>query len=335
MSVRLTIKDIAREFNVHHSTVSRALKNDKRVKEETRKKIVEYAKAHGYRINMNALQLRDGIRTVIAIIVPNINHQFFSNIISTVTNLAYKKGYVVTIFQTNENFDQEEKIINTVIQNNVAGVIASVSMETESSFHFAELKKYKIPLILFDRVCDDLNVSKVLINNAEVLGEAVNLLVNKGYKRIAHITGTKKVNVFRERQNGYANAILFNKLTYNRTIVINKGFSIEDGKISINELFTEKEKPDAIICDSFTLMTGVIIKLRELKVKFPDEIGLISFGDSPSMEVINPAITAIVQPEEEVAVEAFNLLLEKIESKNENLTQSITVSATIIERNSC
>ncbi len=191
MHKRITIKDIAKELNLHHSTVSRALRNDPRIKLETQKKIVDYADENGYYVNMSALHLRGMIKNVIAIIVPNINHRFFSEIISNLTNIANENGFVMSIFQSNESLVEEKKIIKTIIKNNYAGVIASLSMETKNGLHFMELSKYHIPLVLFDRVCD-INVSKVVVDNFGIISKAVNLLCQKGYKRIAYISGPEK-----------------------------------------------------------------------------------------------------------------------------------------------
>ena len=141
---------------MHHSTVSRALRNDTIVKEETRKKVTEFARKYGYQVNMSALHLRGSIKNTIAVLVPNISHNFFSNIVSVITNMAYTRGYIVSVFQSNESARQEEEIINTLIQNNVAGVIASIAMETTNSAHFELLKKYRIPLVFFDRQHDRL-----------------------------------------------------------------------------------------------------------------------------------------------------------------------------------
>ena len=321
-------------MNIHHSTVSRALRDDKRVKPETKKKIVEYAKIHGYQVNMSALHLRGSIRNVIAIIVPNISHQFFSNIISQITNLANKNGYVVSIFQSNENYLQEKEIIDTIIQNNVAGVIASVSMETVNGEHFKELVKYRIPLVFFDRVCD-IDVPKVTVNNYEIMMQAVDLVIRKGYRRIVHVTGTSSLNVFRERQRGYSDAIKLNKLTYHQVYQVKKSFTIDDGKKAAGHLFSGGERPDAVLCDSYNLLLGIIAHLDEIGIEVPRDVGLLGFGENPAMEVIKPKITAIVQPDAEVAKWTYKILEEKMNNGNENVNESIMLPSKIIERDSC
>jgi LacI family transcriptional regulator len=331
--MRITIKDIARELNLHHSTVSRALRNDTSVKPETKEKVVEYAKTHGYQINMSALQLRGGKRNVIAVLVPNINHNFFSNIVSIITNLAFNNGYVVSVFQSNEKYLQEKKIIETLIQNNVAGVIASVSMETVDSEHLKLLNNYRIPLVLFDRICTDINVPKVMVNNFEIVEEAVRILIKKGCKRIAHITGTNNVNVFRDRQSGYMSAILKHNLDFIKSIIIDSDFTVEEGKKATEQLFNEKVKPDALVCDSHFLTLGAIFKLRELGFSIPNDVAVVGFSDNPYVEATGSEIISIVQPDEAIANAAFKLIMKRIEHVDSGMTESLTFSASIIENN--
>jgi LacI family transcriptional regulator len=332
---RLTIKDIAKELHVHHSTVSRALRGDPKVHARTSKRITEYANIHGYQVNMNALQLRGNVKNVIAVIVPNINHQFFSNIVSTIANLAYEKGFIVSVLQSNENYEHEKALIKTVIQNNVAGVIASVSMETQSPEHFNLLKNFRIPLVLFDRICDGIDASKVLVNNAEIVTEAAIYLANKGRKRIAHISGPSSVSVFRDRQAGYYHGIEKSGLSFKRSSIINHGFTIEDGKAAVDFLFAPDVKPDALICDSYILLIGVLRKLRELQIRVPEDIAIIAFSDNPSVDVLSPAITSIDQPDKEIAKVAFDLLMKRIDGMDIDKTGNITIAAKITERFSC
>ena len=164
MNKRITIKDIARELNIHHSTVSRALRNDPRVNEKTRDLVLAFAQEHEYQTNMNAVQLRGTGNNAIALIVPNINHSFFSDIVSKLTNLAYEKGYVISVFQSNEEYLQEKEIINTIIQHNFAGVIVSIAKDTVNSDrhrgYIAAIQKheleYKNPIVVTEEFKFDL-----------------------------------------------------------------------------------------------------------------------------------------------------------------------------------
>jgi LacI family transcriptional regulator len=316
---------------MHHSTVSRALRNDKSVKQETREKVNFFARANGYQINISALQLRGGSKNMIAVLVPNIHHNFFSNVVSIITNLAFVDGYIVSVFQSNEKYLQEKEIIKTLIRNNVAGVIASVSMETVDSEHFKKLKNYRIPLVFFDRVCTDVNVPKVLVNNFEVVADAVSILVKKGYKRIALISGANQINVFRERQSGYLSSVQKNKLGYEKIVIIDSGFTIDEGRKATELLFKDELKPDALIFDSHFLTLGALLKLRELNINIPEDVGIVGFSDNPYVEVMSSSVISIVQPDDAIAYSAYLLLRKKMDNIDDENTETLTFSARIIE----
>lgn len=336
MQKRITIKDIAKELNVHHSTVSRALRNDPRVNEATRDLVLACAQKHEYQTNLNAVQLRGTLNNTIALIVPNINHTFFSDIVSQLTNLAYKKGFIISVFQSNENYEQEVGIVNTIIKQNYAGVIVSISKNTTDSKHFNLLKNFRIPLVFFDRVCIDIKTPKVLVNNYDVTFEATEYLIEKGYRNIAHLTGPAHINVFNDRQNGYLDAITKHKLIFKKQIIINEDFSVEIGKQIFIELMSGIKKPDAIISSSNLLALGLAIQAREMSLNIPHDLALIAFGDPLSAMIMQPQLTTIMQPENEIAALSFDLL-EKMINKEIAIGEEYTkvVNATIEYRESC
>jgi len=336
MKKRITIKDIARELNVHHSTVSRALRNDPCVNEKTRDQVLAYAREHDYQTNMNAVQLRGTRNNAIALIVPNINHTFFSDIVSQLTNMAYQKGYVISVFQTNEKYQLEKEIVNTIIQHNFAGVIVSKAKDTIDKQHFMTMNKFGIPLVFFDRICDDMQTPRVIINNFEITSEATELLIKKGYRNIAHLTGTTTNNVFRDRQRGYEFAIEKYKMDYRQSVVIEDDFSVEVGKTVLTALMELPQKPDAIISSSVHITIGIMLEARKNNIRIPEDLGLITFGSLLSSEIIVPQITYIDQPETEIAQLSFDLL-EKMMSHEIQIGELVekTVHAKIILKESC
>lgn len=336
MKKRITIKDIARELNIHHSTVSRALRNDPRVNVTTRDQVLSYAREHEYQTNMSALQLRGVSNNAIALIVPNINHSFFSDIVSKLTNLAYAKGYVISVFQTNEKCALEKEIINTIIQHNFAGVIVSIAKDTTNSEHFELLAKFGIPLVFFDRVCDDVVTPKVIVNNLEITREATSYLLGKGYRKIVHLTGTKAINVFRDRQCGYLEALEVAGISYRRPIEIEADFSIAVGQELFRTLWNSGERPDAVISSSVHLTAGIITEARKYGLRIPEEFGLITFGSNLTTQIIEPAVSYIAQPEAEIAEITFELLEKMINHEtglNENELR--TAEATLVIQESC
>jgi len=336
MKKRITIKDIAKELNVHHSTVSRALRNDPRVNEKTRDLVLAYALKHEYQTNMNAVQLRGSSNNTIALIVPNINHSFFSDIVSQLTNIAYQKGYILSVFQSNEDFEQEIDIVNTIIKQSYAGVIASISKNTTNSKHFRLLNTFGIPLVFFDRVCDDISTPKVLVNNREITRQATEYLIEKGYKRIAHLTGPLHINVFSDRQKGYAEALAKHAMSYQRQLILDKEFTVDLGKDCLKELLNEAEKPDAIISSSILLTMGIAVQAREISLNIPGDIALIGFGNHLSSLIMQPQLTSIYQSEKEIAEISFDLLDQMI-TKEIPLGEDCTkvVKGKIVFRESC
>ncbi len=311
--MRITIKDIARRLNVHHSTVSRALRMDPSIKHETGEMIRSYAAQEDYHINLNALKLRGSLRNMIALIVPNINHRFFSNIINYLTDLANEDNYVLSIYQSNENFDRECSLIEKLIQQDVAGVIASVSDKTRSGEHFRALNRVRIPLVFFDRVLYDVNASRVTANNREIVESLVSELIRRGRKRIAHVSGPDHINVFGDRNLGYKNGVKNHGVRYEKQVIIEEEFNLESGRKAATEIFSDEVIPDAVISTSFFLSMGITGHLGEKNLKIPDEVEVAGFGDKLFNSLLHPGIISIEQPEEEMASTVFQLLLDQIE----------------------
>ena len=321
MEKRITIKDIAKALNIHHSTVSRALSDDFRIKEETKKRVKAYAEANGYVQNVNALSFREGVRNVIALIVPNVHHRFFSNVISYITDYAKSEGFIIAVFQSNESIEEEREIIMNIVQNNFAGVIASLSMETKDVSHFEKLAAYHIPLVLFDRVCDGLNVSKVVANSQETLFNVTTHLIKKGYNKICYLGGLQTLSLFQERSQGYKDAMNAAGLPF-CFHEVDAEFSKETG-----ERYTHiamQTGSNAILCDSYNMALGVHFELKRLGYSIPKDVALVSFGNDLSASVLSPSMSLIVQPETNYAKCVFELILDSIKDfKSEKKTKQV------------
>ena len=309
---RITIKDIARELGIHHSTVSRALRSSPDINTETIERVTKYASEKGYQINRNALHLRGTGSNIICVIVPNIHHSFFSNFVSIITRLAFASGYIIAVFQSEESIRQEREIINSIIQQNLAGVISSLSMETTDVSHFQKLEQYKIPLICFDRVDKSLKKSSVVLDNEMALYNAVIELFNKGYSKIAYLSGNPTVHLFQERQKGYFKGLMQIGSDFKKCITIN-GFTIEQGYEVTKQLYTEKNSPDAFIFDSHLLALGALNYIKHQPKLQQKQPGIASFGSYPWLSISLPNSLSIQQPEEKMAEASFSLLKKAVE----------------------
>ncbi len=332
MKKKITIKDIANDLGIHHATVSRALRDDSRISQTTKDKIVAYAKSNGYKLNQSAVNLRNTQSNEIAVIVPNISHYTFANFVSVITDLAAKNNFIVSMFQTRENYEHEKDAVKTIMQNRVAGVIASLSLTTNDTTHFKDLIAFGIPVVFFDRVPEDLDAPKVTADNYKAAYNCVNLLLNKGYKKIAHLTGPLHISVFNDRNTGYQKALNDNKIDYLNNVVINKEFEISDGYETIKKLWNGESKPDAVLCDSFTLSAGVNLFCRDNEIIVPEDIGIIAIANDPFSALLDPPQTIMSQPIDKMAQAAFDLLVETTKGNMENVTKCINTE--LIERKS-
>jgi len=256
---------------------------------------------------MNTYDMNETRENLYALIVPTINHPFFSNIADQLSKLAHKKGCVFSIFQSNENTQLEQKIVDTIIDQKFAGVIVSIAKTTKNSFCYNRLKEAGIPLVFFDRVCEDIIAPKVLINNYEITYSVTEQLIQKGYSRIALINGPNDINVFRERQRGYIDALEKHKLHYKMPFFENE-FSVEKGKEIFISLWASDERPDAIISASLQVTLGIIAQTELYNIKIPQRLNIISFVNHITFKMIPTKVTVIDQSEIEIAKAAFKFL---------------------------
>ena len=165
MKKHYTIKDIAEELNLHHTTVSRALRNHPDVNKETRELVLQTARKHNYVPNSFAKGLRSAKSKTIVVMVPVVKNFFFSEVLGVISNLASEAGYSVMIYQSNEEGDIESQNLESIMENRVAGVIASVANVEKNRDKYQQLENMGIPVVLFDRCYTDVSISRVVIDN--------------------------------------------------------------------------------------------------------------------------------------------------------------------------
>src|SRR6056297_3156265 len=187
----ITVKDIARKLGLHHSTVSRALRDYPDISDSTKKKVQEAAREMNYSPNIVAQSVKSKKTKLIGIIVPEILHNFFSSAISGIENVVYKNGYVPIVLQSNESRERENFNIDAMITNRVAGIIISISQNTSTGEHFQKLVDRSIPIVFFDRVIQGLDAGYVISDDKNGAFQGVEYLINKGYRKIAHFSGPK------------------------------------------------------------------------------------------------------------------------------------------------
>ena len=331
---QVTMKEIAKKLGVSVSTVSRALKDSPELHPDTKKRVVEMAKSMNYQYNLLAQSLRISRSKVLGVIVPELTSHFFSSNISGIQDTAYKRGYNIMICQSNESYEQEKANIRTLVSSQVDGLLISLSRETKNYEHLQDLYDREIPFIMFDRVTEEIPVSKVTVDDAHGAYLAVNHLLEQGCKKTAYFSGPEDLYISKKRKEGYLEALK------------EFGFSEKESKIYITdltpemnrqitlEMLQEDDRPDAIFAMIDPLAVDVMMVLKEKGIKIPEDIALAGFTNNPTSAVVEPSLTTVSQPGYEMGQIAANHLLDQLDEVVSDDPQSFVLLTTLVERNS-
>ncbi|WP_430817862.1 LacI family DNA-binding transcriptional regulator [Carboxylicivirga sp. RSCT41] len=325
---KVTINDIARKLGTTPSTVSRALADNKRVSLKTRELVKKVAKEMGYQPNLMASSLRKGKSDLVGMIVPRINRHFFSNVISGVEEVLNPKGYSLLIMQSQENIRSEVKAVHSLMRNRVAGIITSLSVQTEDFSHFQGVLDEGIPLVQFDRISNELAGPKVVNDNYTGTYEATCQLLKAGYKKIALFGGSELLKAYRERKKGYTDALLDIKGEIDKGFIFNDVITRDAGNEMLGKVLDMGA--DAIVCAGDYSAFGVLEALDALGVKVPDEFGVTGFGNEPFAEMIYPKLSSVEQEGREMGRIAARQMIDAI--NGEQHTIEITIPVKFIKR---
>jgi DNA-binding LacI/PurR family transcriptional regulator len=328
------IRDIARMLNVSPSTVSKAMNGDHSIKSQTRERVIALAREMNYSPNQVSLSLRLNRTKILGIVVPNITSHFFSSIISGIHDAAAREGYNSIICQSNESINKEIDVINALTSCRVDGLIISLSLQTDTYAHIQKITSRGIPLVLFDRTCDAPNVTKIVVDNTEGAYQATAYLIQRGYKRIAHISGPGHLSVSKSRLEGYLQAHRDQEQPVREALICECSLKKEDIISKIQYLLDLPEAPDAIftINDRVALLAMSIIKSRGMRI--PEDIALIGYTNVPESGLLEPALTTVAQPAYEMGKVAADQLFLQIKDPEAFIPQIITLKSDFMIRNS-
>ena len=278
-----------------------------------------------YRQNKIASSLRSGRTNTIGVIIPSAELHFFGSVVYAIEQVMNRNNYTVLLYQSNESAESEVKGIETFLQLNVDGIIASIALGTGNYDHFSEVIKREIPLVLFDRTTDVLQVPSVSIDDYKGGYMATTHLIRQGYKRIAHITARQQIKIFSERLNGYKDALKACGLAFREEFVVYSDVSVESGQQATEQLLGLHERPDAIFAvEDFTAL-GAIQKLKSRGIAIPEQFGIIGFANEAFSAYITPSLSTIDQQTKKMGEVAAALFLEMTEKKNTNAGHPVII----------
>jgi len=330
----VTIKDIANLLLLSPSTVSRALSGDKNIRTETREKVVEAAKNMGYRPNPIAQNLKRGRTNTIGVIVPEIVTPFFSQIIEGIQRILYPKGIKMIFAQSGE--DPQCELRNLIMMENfmVDGIIIGVCHKSSNKSEYKRIADKGIPLVFFDRIPEDMDCTKVIVDDYLKSFFLVEHLIHKGIEQIVHIKGPDHLHSSNHRHKGYKDALQKFNIPYDTNLVINsEKMTFEEGKNTAKLLLDKNIPFQAIFAFTDTIAIGAMNYLKEQNILIPEEVAIASFSGTILSQIVSPALTTVEQPLLEMGKAAAELVIEKIKKPFTEVKTHILDAKTIF-RNS-
>ena len=314
----ITLKEIATTLGISITTVSKALKDYPDVSEKTKKAVKELAQNLNYTPNSFAVNLRTKESKTIGLIIPEVTHHFFSNIIKAIIDAAEKNGYLVIILQSNESLELEKKQVELLINKRVDGILISLSNESNNDSHIQEIINRNIPLVMFDKIAKLSNCSKVVIDDQKAGFDATQHLIDKGCKKIAHIRGPLNPQNSIDRYLGYKKALEKNNIPFDSKLVYTcEKVTFEEGLEFTKQLIEEHPDVDGIFAITDLVAVGAVAYCNEQKIAIPNDIKIIGFSNWFMSQVITPKLSTVEQPSHEMGIAAFDLLLEEMKARKE------------------
>ena len=318
MRKKVTLKQIARELDVSISTVSKSLRDSHEISEDTRLKVQAFAKLYNYKPNNIALSLKNKKTKTIGIIIPEIVHHFFATVISGIEQVANENGYNVIVCLSDESFDKEVINMELLANGSTDGFIMSLSKETQQKrdfHHIQEIISQGMPVVMFDRVTNDVFCDKVIIDDQEAAYNAVQFFIDSGFKKIGLITTVDYVSVGKLRTDGYKKALLSNGISVHDDLIV-KIEDIDNCAVKIENLI-KNMKCDAIFAvNEFFAVTAIKLATKN-NLKVPDDISVIGFTDGIISQFSTPSISTVSQNGIKMGRKSAQMLIDRLELEDE------------------
>ncbi|MFC2133984.1 LacI family DNA-binding transcriptional regulator [Bacteroidota bacterium] len=328
------LKDVAILAGVSTATVSRVINGSDKVNYETKKKVLKAVKTLNFKPSRVAQRLRfkDGKRKLIGLIVPDIQNPFYVDVVKGVEDMSYANDYAILMC----NFSQEESKKNLYIDlmraESVDGLI--VAPVNEKDPKVIDLIRSGLPIVCVDRGVADEPVDIVVVDNAQGAFNAVELLIERGHKRIAYIAGLPNIPTSTFRLNGYMEALKKHKIKVEDELIKFGDSKHESGKKIAAELLEMENPPTALFTGNNLITLGALETIHSKGLKIPEEIAIIGFDDMPWSISLNPPLTAVSQPGYEIGRSAAEMLFQRIADPTRGNVK-LELKTKLIIRSSC
>ena len=316
----IKLKDIAERFNVSVSTVSKAISGYSDIRNETKKKILEYVKKVNFRPNSIASSLKTKKTKTIGIVIPDMQNLFFTKILQSIVNSAISEGYRSILTCSNESYEREVECVDELINNNVEAIFIALSDKTTEYSHLQRIKDSEIILIQFDKISKIIPSSTVTTNNIESAFEITERLIKSGRRKIAHLRGGYISQVSIDRFIGYQKALEKHKIEFDKNLVmISEQRSFEEAMLKVQEMIDKAIDFDAVFAIDDKTAMGIIKCLSLNKIKIPDQVAVVGFSNAAYSKYLSPSLSSIDQSSEKFGPEIIKLFIEEKKMRKSSL----------------
>jgi LacI family transcriptional regulator len=333
MIPKITLKKIAAEFNVSIATVSKALNDSHEISVKTKEKIQEFAKKNHYKPNKIALSLLNRKTKTLGVIIPNIMNDFFTEVFVGIEETASKLGYSLIACISNESYEKEVNTIELLKGGTIDGFIVSIAEETQINknyTHFIDAINEGLPIVLFDRVSDEIQCDKVIVNDFEGARNATEYLIKTGCKKIALVSVIDNLSVGKLRVQGYKKALSDHKIGIEEKIIVRLNKK-EDLQTSMKIILADKTI-DGLLCLEESSALESLKLIKSMNYKIPEEMSIICFTNGKLPQHVTPTITTISQHGKYIGEVATKMLVDRLESATELEFTTKIIKTSLIER---
>src|SRR5688572_5068040 len=330
----ITIYDIAKALEISPATVSRGLKDHPGIRKDTKKRILEAARVMGYQHNTFARSLRIKRTNTIGVVIPRLNSYFMSTVIAGMEKIANTSGYNLIISQSQESTKREIASVNTMFNSRVDGLLVSLAYETVNIDHFNSLLQKDIPIIFFDRVAEHTKCTSIIIDNTKAGYDVASHLIDQGCRRIIYVGGSLSRNVYADRLKGYKQALSERGLPFDDSLVIVNALNEQSASEAAQQILAMGDRPDGIFAANDTSAVACIRELKLAGVKVPHDIAVAGFNNDPISKVIEPNLTTINYPGQEMGEIAASTLIRRLDLQHGASLNSIVLRHELIIRES-
>ncbi|MEI9977294.1 MAG: LacI family DNA-binding transcriptional regulator [Ignavibacteriota bacterium] len=308
----VTIKDVAREARVSVGTVSNVLSGTNAVSAELRERVERVIVELNYHPDHNARSLKSRKTNTLAIVISDITNPFFPLVVRGAEDAAAQRGYLLTIFNTDDQLERERQVFSVLRMRRVDGVLVVVSPQSAESSHLADAIAAGVPVVCLDRVPGNLEVDSVLVDNVKGARICVRHLTGMGHRRIAVISGPPKLQTARQRLEGYRLALAEAGIEYDESLVREGDFRFDSGYRLTKDFCLSYPRPTALFVLNGTMAMGACKAIRELALACPEDVALAVFDDVPGSDVFRPQLTVVAQPAYDLGYRATELLIQRL-----------------------